>query len=134
MCTNHRKGFMAATGRGPDRKPRTVEEYLGRLSPEKRAALKDLRAAILAAARGAEDCISYQMPALRYRGKVLVWYGATRNHCSFYPGAVVDAYADELRDFSTSKGTIRFQPDHPLPRALVAKLVRARMARIAGTI
>jgi uncharacterized protein YdhG (YjbR/CyaY superfamily) len=122
---------MAATGKSRDRKPKTVEEYLGRLSDDKRAALEDLRAAILAAAPGAEDCISYQMPALRYRGKVLVWYGASRNHCAFYPGGIVQAFADELRDFATSKGTIRFQPDHPLPAALVAKLVRAQIARTA---
>jgi len=60
---------------------------------------------------------------------MLVWFGATANHCAFYPGGVVEAYADELRDYRISRGTVRFQPDSPLPAALVKKLVKARIAR-----
>lgn len=51
---------------------------------------------------------------------MLVWFAAATNHCSFFPGAVIESLKDELKDFSTSKGTIRFQPDHPLPAALRA--------------
>lgn len=113
-------------------KPKTVAAYLARLSPDKRAALERLRRAILAAAPGAEDCISYQVPALRYRGKVLVWYAAAKHHCSFFPGGMVAAFRRELRGFETAKGTIRFQPDHPLPGPLVRKIVKARIARLAA--
>ncbi len=61
---------------------------------------------------------------------MLVGLGATANHCAFYPmsSSTILAHKDELRDYDTSKGTIRFQADKPLPVALVRKLVRARIA------
>jgi ribosomal-protein-alanine N-acetyltransferase len=113
-------------------KTTTTTDYLAALPPEQRAALEKLRKAILAAAPRAEECISYQLPAFRLDGKMLVWFGATKKHCAFYPGAVVQALADELSEYETSKGTIRFQPDHPLPAALVRKLVKARIAALRG--
>jgi uncharacterized protein YdhG (YjbR/CyaY superfamily) len=67
------------------------------------------------------------MPAFRHDGKVLVWFGAGAHHCAFYSGAVVQSLAHELAGYETSKGTIRFQPDRPLPAALVRKLVKARL-------
>ena len=110
-------------------KPRTIDEYLAPLSREKRAALQKLRQAIKAAAPNAEECLSYQMPAFRLGGKVLVWFGAATNHCAFYPGAFpITALKDELKAYATSKGTIRFSPDRPLPATLVRKLVKARIA------
>ena len=109
-------------------KPQTIDEYLAPLSHEKRAALERLRKTILAAAPGAEECISYQLPAFRLDGRHLVWFGATANHCAFYPGAVIDDFKDELEGYDTSKGTVRFQPDHPLPATLIRKLVKARIA------
>ncbi len=113
-------------------KPTTIDEYLAALDDDQRAALERLRKTIHAAAPGAEECISYGLPALRLNGRMLVWFGATPNHCAFYPGAVVEAFRDDLGDYQTSKGTIRFQPDHPLPAALVRKLVRARIAANAA--
>ena len=113
-------------------KAKTVDEYLAALSNDKRAALERLRETIQAAAPRAEECISYQLPAFRLDGRMLVWFGAATNHCSFYPGAVVDDYKEELEDFATSKGTIRFQPDNPLPATLVRKLVKARIAENAA--
>jgi uncharacterized protein YdhG (YjbR/CyaY superfamily) len=110
----------------------TIDEYLAAVSPDKRAALERLRKTIRAAAPRAEECISYRLPAFRLDGKMLVWFGATANHCAFYPGAVVEAYKDELEDYETSKGTIRFQPDSPLPATLIRKLVKARIAKNAG--
>jgi uncharacterized protein YdhG (YjbR/CyaY superfamily) len=109
-----------------------IDEYLAALSEDKRAALERLRRAIRAAAPRAEECISYQLPAFRLDGKMLVWFGAGANHCAFYPGAVVEAHKDELKDFDTRKGTVRFQPDHPIPAAVVRKLVKARIARNAA--
>ena len=111
---------------------KTIDGYLAALSSDKRAALERLRKTIQAAAPRAEECISYQLPAFRLDGKVLVWFGASANHCAFYPGAVVEAHKDELEDFDTSKGTIRFQADSPLPATLVRKLVKARIARSAA--
>ena len=114
-------------------KPKTIDQYLASLSDDKRAALQRLRDNIRAAIPGGgEECISYQMPAFRFDGKVLVWFGAGANHCAFYPGAIVAEFQDELAKYETSKGTIRFQPDHPLPAALVRKIVKARIANYAS--
>ena len=110
-------------------KAATVDDYLATLSDDKRAALEKLRNSIRAAAPEAEECISYALPAFRMNG-MLVAFGASANHCAFYPmsASTVEAYKDELRDYDISKGTIRFQPDNALPAALVRKLVKARIA------
>ncbi len=115
-------------------KAKTIDEYLAALSDDKRAALEKLRKTIKAAAPKAEECISYQLPAFRLDGKMLVAFGATANHCAFYPmsSSTVEAHEDDLKGYDTNKGTIRFQPDHPLPAALVRKLVKARIAENAG--
>ena len=114
-------------------KAKSIDEYLAALSEDKRAALEKLRKTIKAAAPKAEECISYQIPAFRLNG-MLVGFGATKNHCAFYPmsSTTVEAHKDELKDYDTSKGTIRFQPEKPLPAALVRKLVKARIAENAG--
>ena len=111
---------------------KTIDEYLASVTPEQRVALERLRKVIRAAATDAEECISYQIPAFRVGGKVMVWFAATKNHCSFFPGGIVAAFKDELEDYEVSKGTIRFQPDHPLPAALVRKIVKARIAQRIG--
>jgi len=111
--------------------PKTIDEYLARLDDEKRTALEALRRTIRAAAPRAEECISYQLPAFRLDGRVLVWFGAATRHCSFYPGGIVAEFTDDLEGFETSKGTIRFTPDHPLPASLVRRIVKAKMAKNA---
>ena len=118
-------------GRTPakSRKPATVDEYLAAVpDDQKRAALQKLRRTIRAALPRAEECISYGLPAVRYEGRMVAWYGAAKNHCSFYPGGVVAACKDDLAKYETSKGTIRFSPDDPLPATLVKKLLKARIA------
>lgn len=111
-----------------------VEEYLASLPVGQRAALQAVRKAIRAAAPRAEECWSYQRPAFRLDGKVLVAYGATAADCAFYPmsGSTVAEHAAELRDYTTSKGTIRFLVDAPLPAALVKRLVQSRVRENAG--
>jgi len=109
--------------------PTTIDEYLSRVSDDKRAALERLRKTILGVVPTAEECISYQMPAFRYDGRVLVYFAAAANHCAFYPGGMVNDFKDELEGYETSKGTIRFQPEHPLPASLVRKIVKARVAQ-----
>jgi uncharacterized protein YdhG (YjbR/CyaY superfamily) len=112
-----------------------VDAFLAALPPEMRAALENLRRAIRAAAPGAEESINYGVPAFKYRGRPLVSFGAAKSHCSFYvqSPAVMEAHRDELAPYDTSKGTVHFAPDAPLPDALVAKLVRARMAETDAT-
>jgi uncharacterized protein YdhG (YjbR/CyaY superfamily) len=116
------------------RKPKTIDEYLANVNPDQWATLEKLRRTILAAAPGAEECISYGIPSFRVNGRSLVYFAAWANHCSFYPGsaAVLKNFQDELKPFQTSKGTIRFTPRKPLPATLVKKLVKARMSNIRG--
>jgi uncharacterized protein YdhG (YjbR/CyaY superfamily) len=112
------------------KKPTTIDEYLAALSDDQRAALERLRKIIHAAAPGAEEGISYQIPAFRLNGKWFMWMGAAANHCALYGAG---GTAEELKDYDTSgKGTIRFHPDHPLPAALVRKLVKERIAKNAA--
>jgi uncharacterized protein YdhG (YjbR/CyaY superfamily) len=111
-------------------KPKTIDEYLAALSDDQRAALEKLRKAIRAAAPKAEEYIGYGLAAFRLDGRPLVAFGAAANHCAFYPmsSTTVGAHQDELKGYDTSKGTIRFPADKPLPAALVRKLVKARIA------
>jgi uncharacterized protein YdhG (YjbR/CyaY superfamily) len=116
----------------PTLKATTIDEYLAPLPADKRAALQWLRRHIQAAAPGAEESISYGIPAFRLDGKLLVHFGAAAKHCAFYPGAVVEAHREALKGYDTSKGTVRFPPDAPLPAALIRKLVKAQIARRAA--
>ena len=110
-------------------KPKTHATYLATLPPAQRAALEKLRQTIKSAAPKADECISYQLCAFRENGP-LVAYGATKNHCAFYlmSGTTLEKFKDNLKPFHTSKGTIRFQPENPLPATLIRKLVKARLA------
>ena len=109
-------------------KPQTIDEYLTTLSSDKRAALEKLRRAIKSAAPRAEECISYQMPSFRLNGRMLVSFAAWANHCAFYPGSYpLEIHQKELKTYDTSKGTLRFPIDRPLPASLVRKLVKARI-------
>src|SRR5215470_10533159 len=113
-------------------RPQTINEYLARVTPEKRAALNKLRRTIHTAFPRAEECISYGIPAFRLDGRVVAWFAAAAHHLSFFPGGVLDPFKEELKGYQTSKGTVRFQPDHPLPAALVRKMIKARIARAAA--
>lgn len=112
--------------------PKTIDDYLAPLSADQREALERLRRIVRRAYPRAEECISYQMPAFKIDGRMLVWFGASTNHCALFPGGVVEAFKKELKDFDTSKGTVRFQPPRPIPVVLVRKLIAARVARQAG--
>jgi uncharacterized protein YdhG (YjbR/CyaY superfamily) len=115
------------------KKYRDIDTYLADIDGDKRTALEKLRRDVRAAARGAEECISYGIPAFKLEGRLLVAFGAAAKHCSFYPGAYpIEACKRDLKPYSLSKGTIRFPADRPLPATLVRKLVRARLAERAG--
>lgn len=105
----------------------SVEAYLEAQSPEFREALEKLRAQIKAAAPKAEESISYGMPAYKYKGP-LVYFGAFKKHCSFFPGSsTIIANQKELKGFTVAKGTIQFTPEKPLPAALVKRIVKERI-------
>jgi len=111
--------------------PKTVDEYLARFGEPARATLQKVRAAIRSAMPpGAAEGISYGIPMFKHKG-VLVWFAAFANYCSFFPtAAVIAQFQKELKPFRTSKGTIQFPVDKPLPAALVKRMVKARLAQI----
>lgn len=113
--------------------PATIDEYLARTPEPARRTLRTIRAAIRSAApREAIETISYGMPAFKYNG-VLAYFAAFSDHCSLFPTAsVMEQFKKELRNYSTSKGTIRFPVDKPLPASLVKKMVKARVKQIDG--
>jgi uncharacterized protein YdhG (YjbR/CyaY superfamily) len=112
-----------------------VDRYLEGLAEEPRKALEKLRKQIRAAAPGAGEGLSYGIPAFKLGGRPLVAYASLSKHCSFFPmsPAVLEAHLAQLEGFETSKGTIRFQVDKPLPAALVKKIVKARIAELEAS-
>lgn len=114
-------------------RPTTIDAYLDSIEADHRSALQTLRKQIQAAAPDAEECLAYGLPAFRLNG-LLVGFRAAAHHCAFIlmNGTTVAAFKKELADYDTSKGTIRFTPDAPLPAALVRKLVKARAAENAA--
>jgi uncharacterized protein YdhG (YjbR/CyaY superfamily) len=107
-----------------------IDGYLAAPPKDQRSALEQLRKTIKAAALQAAESISYAIPTFKYKGKPLIYFGAAKNHCAIYGGINIGAHKEELKDYDTAKGTIRFLPGKPVPPALVKKLVKGRMAEI----
>ena len=111
-------------------KPKTIDEYLAAVRPDQRAALQKLRATIHAIVPKAQERINYGIAAFFRDGKPLAGLGASKRHCSYYPmsGSTIAALKHDLKDYETTKGAIHFAVDKPLPKALVRKLLKARLA------
>ncbi len=114
--------------------PNSVEEYMASLPGAARAALEELRTTIRAAAPGATETISYGMPTFKDQGRMLVSIAAFKDHCSLFPASQVvrDELGEELAPYVSGKGTIRFRAGEPIPAALVARVVRVRLAEHAA--
>jgi uncharacterized protein YdhG (YjbR/CyaY superfamily) len=114
------------------RQPSPVDAYLATVPDDRRAALERLRRAIHAAAPGAEECLSYNMPAFRVDGAVVAGFLATAKGCSYFPfsGHVLATLAEELEGYGGNPGALHFSPAKGLPAGLVRKLVRARRAEV----
>jgi uncharacterized protein YdhG (YjbR/CyaY superfamily) len=110
--------------------PKNVDEYFLGVPEPARTNLNKIRAAIHSVVPlEAIETISYGIPAFKDK-KVLVWFAAFSDHCSLFPTAsVIEEFKNELKDFITSKGTIQFPLEEPLPIALIKKLVKARVAQ-----
>jgi uncharacterized protein YdhG (YjbR/CyaY superfamily) len=112
------------------RAPKNVNEYLAGIAEPGRGMLIKMRKVIRSAMpSGTSETVSYSIPAFKYKKRAMVWFAAFSNHCSLFPGAsVIEAFENELKGFSTSKGTIHFPTNKPLPTTLIRKLVKARVA------
>lgn len=107
---------------------RTVDEYIRAFPADVQAKLRQLRKAILSAAPGAEETISYGMPAFKLKG-VLVYFAAYKNHIGFYPtSSGIRAFRKDLSEYKCSKGAVQFPIDEPLPYPIIRKIVKFRVA------
>jgi uncharacterized protein YdhG (YjbR/CyaY superfamily) len=112
------------------RKPTSIDAYLATVRGEKRAALDRLRKTIRAIVPKAEECISYGIPAFRFKGRIVAGFSATAKGCSYFPfsGSTLRSLADDLEDYGKTKSSLHFDPAEPLPMTLVRKLIKARIA------
>jgi len=108
--------------------PQSIDQYMAGVPEPARATLKKMRTAIRSALPSdATETISYRIPAFK-RKNILVWFAAFSDHCSLFPTAsVIAEFKDELKGYSTSKGTIHFPLDKPPPIALIKKIVKVRV-------
>jgi|CZKU01.1.fsa_nt_gi uncharacterized protein YdhG (YjbR/CyaY superfamily) len=115
----------------PMRRDPAIDEYLEDVNPKSRALLQKLRKTIHALVPEVEECISYGMPAFRYRGKIIAGFQATSAGCSYYPfsGMTLKTLAGDIEGYSKTKSALHFGPDKPLPASLVRKLLQARIAK-----
>jgi uncharacterized protein YdhG (YjbR/CyaY superfamily) len=107
-----------------------VDAYLAKVPEPARTTLGKLRTTIRSVVPSeATEGLSYGMPAFHYKG-ALVAYAAFKNHCSFFPmqASLTDEMQEELKGYRTSKGTLQFSQDKPLPAPLVKKMVKRRVA------
>jgi len=106
-----------------------IRAYLAAQPPRTRAVLRQMRDVIKSVAPDAVDSFSYRIPGVKLNGKVLVWYAGFTHHTSLYPigDAIRARYSSALEGYETSKGTVRFPLDKPLPLMLVRRLVKARV-------
>ncbi len=113
---------------------KNVDEYLAAVPEPAQSTLKHIRAVMKSVVpKEATEVISYGIPMFKYNG-MLVGYAAFKNHCSLFPtgSGVLDRFEKELSGYRTSKGTIHFPPDKPLPDALIKKIVKARVKENRG--
>jgi uncharacterized protein YdhG (YjbR/CyaY superfamily) len=111
--------------------PKSMDAYLRKVPEPARSCLQNIRAIIRSVVPSeTTECISYGIPAFRYRG-LLFGFAAFAKHCSLFPmsAGLIVRYKKELERFETAKGTIRFQTEKPPSAALIKKLVKARVAQ-----
>ena len=108
----------------------SVDAYLAEVpSKEARLALERIRVIVREEVPLAEEVIAYQIPSYKLNG-YLLGFAAFKKHCSLFPGVIVADYAEELRDYKTSTGTIQFTPEHPIPETLLRSMIRARVTQL----
>lgn len=106
-----------------------VDSYLAGVEEPKRSTLEQLRRSILETVPDAEECISYGMPAFKVHGKTVAGFAAFTHHLSYLPhsGSVLESLGDQVAGYESTKGSLHFPVDEPLPAGLVEALITARM-------
>ena len=109
-----------------------IDTYLTEVDEPKRTTLEQVRKSVLDVIPEAEECISYGLPAFKVQGKTVAGFAAFKDHLSYLPhsGSILPALADELVGYRSTKGSLHFPVDEPLPPSLVNKLVRARLREL----
>ena len=107
-----------------------IDEYIALQPVAIQPYLQKLRQVINKAAPKAEEVISYQMPAFALQGGVLVYFGAFKNHCGFFPTSQpIVVFKDRLTEYKLSKGTIQFTLDHQIPDSLLKEIILCRLSQ-----
>ena len=109
----------------------SADEYFSAFSADVQEKLRSVRAAIREGAPDAEERISYQMPAYRLNGRWLIYFGGFARHYSLYcpqPDRLLEAFGDELSQYSVSKSTIKFPLKEPVPVDLIRRMAAHRAA------
>lgn len=111
-----------------------VDRYLAALPPDQRVVLEQVRAAIKAAVPDAQEAISYNMPAVKLKGKFFVSYCAFKRHFSVFPASegVRKALGAEIEPYLSGRGTIRFSYEDPPTASMVTRIVHARLEEVAA--
>jgi uncharacterized protein YdhG (YjbR/CyaY superfamily) len=109
-----------------------IDAYLATVPEPGRSTLEQLRRDILGVVPDAEQCISYNYPAFRVDGKVVAGFAAFKNHLSYLPhsGSVLTSLGQDVASYEQTKGSMHFAAEKPLPKTLVRKLVKAKLAQI----
>jgi len=107
--------------------PKTIDEYISAFSPEVRAILQEVRQVVRSAAPGAQEAISYNIPAFKLNG-VLVYFAAFKQHIGFYPPIRGDSRLEKaVSQYAGEKGNLRFPLDQPIPYALIERITKLRV-------
>jgi uncharacterized protein YdhG (YjbR/CyaY superfamily) len=110
----------------------SIDEYISGFPPKIQKILQKVRKVIKKAAPGAEEKISYQMPAFAQRG-ILVYFAAWKNHIGLYPtSSGITAFKRELSKYKVAKGSVQFPIEEPLPYDLISRIVKFRVAENIG--
>lgn len=110
--------------------PKTIDDYLATVTGPRKAALEHLRTTIRSIVPDAEECISYRIPAFRLDGRIVAGFSARASGCSYFPfsGTTLKTLAPQLRSYEQTKSSLHFAADTPLPKTLVRRLIKARIA------
>lgn len=109
-----------------------VDAYLAALPDVQRTQLEALRRRVAALVPHSTETISYAMPTVRLGTRFLLSYAGWKRHSSIYPmrDDVLARHANLLRGYTTTKGSLHFSPEQPLPDAVLEDLVRTRVAEV----